>query len=75
MKEQELLFSIESALDIHPLENFKILFANLKANHLDSSYITGQTIYVDGGLTLYPDFRSPWSSGELINNFSIVNIR
>ena len=30
----------------------------------DASYITGQTIYVDGGLTLYPDFRSPWSSGE-----------
>jgi hypothetical protein len=32
MKEQELLFSIESALDIHPLENFKILFNNLKAD-------------------------------------------
>ncbi len=30
----------------------------------DASYITGQTIYVCGGLTLYPDFRKPWSSGE-----------
>ena len=25
-------------------------------------YITGQTIFVDGGLTLYPDFRTSWSS-------------
>ncbi len=30
----------------------------------DASYITGQTIYACGGLTLYPDFRKPWSSGE-----------
>ena len=28
----------------------------------DAGYITGQTIFVDGGLTLYPDFRVPWSS-------------
>jgi glucose 1-dehydrogenase len=28
----------------------------------DAAYITGQTIYVDGGLTLYPSFRDPWSS-------------
>ncbi len=28
----------------------------------DASYITGQTLFVDGGLTLYPDFRTPWSS-------------
>jgi glucose 1-dehydrogenase len=28
----------------------------------DAAYITGQTLYVDGGLTLYPDFREPWSS-------------
>lgn len=27
-----------------------------------AGYITGQTIYVDGGLTLYPDFRTSWSS-------------
>ncbi|MEW6154923.1 MAG: glucose 1-dehydrogenase [Actinomycetota bacterium] len=26
------------------------------------AYICGQTIYVDGGLTLYADFRSTWSS-------------
>jgi glucose 1-dehydrogenase len=28
----------------------------------DAAYITGQTIFVDGGLTLYPSFLSPWSS-------------
>lgn len=27
-----------------------------------AAYITGQTLYVDGGLTLYPDFRTSWSS-------------
>ena len=28
----------------------------------DAAYITGQTIFVDGGLTLYPSFLTPWSS-------------
>jgi glucose 1-dehydrogenase len=28
----------------------------------EAAYITGQTIFVDGGLTLYPDFLTPWSS-------------
>lgn len=28
----------------------------------EASYITGQTLYVDGGLTLYADFRTAWSS-------------
>ncbi|MCO4253238.1 SDR family NAD(P)-dependent oxidoreductase [Pseudarthrobacter raffinosi] len=28
----------------------------------DAAYITGQTLYVDGGLTLYNDFRTNWSS-------------
>jgi glucose 1-dehydrogenase len=27
-----------------------------------AAYITGQTIYVDGGLTLFPSFATPWSS-------------
>jgi len=42
MKEQKLLFSVESVLDIHPLTNFKTLFDNLKADHLDSDYLTGR---------------------------------
>lgn len=28
-----------------------------------SDYVTGQTFFVDGGLTLYPDFGEDWSSG------------
>ena len=29
----------------------------------DASYITGQTIFACGGLTLYPEFRVDWSTG------------
>jgi glucose 1-dehydrogenase len=28
----------------------------------EAGYITGQTVFVDGGLTLYPSFESTWSS-------------
>ncbi len=28
----------------------------------DAAYITGQTLFVDGGLTLYPSFETAWSS-------------
>ena len=28
----------------------------------DAGYVTGQTLFVDGGLTLYADFRGTWSS-------------
>ncbi len=28
----------------------------------EAAYITGQTLFVDGGLTLYNDFRTSWSS-------------
>ena len=28
----------------------------------EAAYITGQTLFVDGGLTLYNDFRGTWSS-------------
>ena len=27
-----------------------------------AGYVTGQTIFVDGGLTLFPSFATPWSS-------------
>ena len=30
----------------------------------DASYVTGRTIFACGGLTLYPEFRTAWSSGE-----------
>ena len=28
----------------------------------EASYITGQTVYACGGLTLYPEFRTSWAS-------------
>ena len=28
----------------------------------EAAYITGQTVFVDGGLTLFPSFSTPWSS-------------
>lgn len=28
----------------------------------EAAYVTGQTLYVDGGLTLYPSFETTWSS-------------
>jgi glucose 1-dehydrogenase len=28
----------------------------------DAGYVTGQTLFVDGGLTLYPSFETTWSS-------------
>jgi NAD(P)-dependent dehydrogenase (short-subunit alcohol dehydrogenase family) len=28
----------------------------------ETTYITGQTLFIDGGLTLYADFRETWSA-------------
>ena len=41
-------------------EEIASVFAFLASD--DASYITGQTIFACGGLTLYPEFRTPWSS-------------
>ncbi|NEP17745.1 MAG: glucose 1-dehydrogenase [Leptolyngbya sp. SIO4C1] len=27
----------------------------------EAAYITGQTLFIDGGLTLFPSFRTPWT--------------
>jgi glucose 1-dehydrogenase len=43
-------------------EEIASVFAFLASD--DAAYITGQTIYACGGLTLYPEFRRAWSSGE-----------
>lgn len=42
------------------VEDIAGVFAFLASD--DARYITGQTLYVDGGLTLYPDFAENWSS-------------
>ena len=41
-------------------EEIASVFAFLASD--EASYITGQTIYACGGLTLYPEFRVNWSS-------------
>jgi len=42
-------------------EEIAAVFAFLASE--DASYITGQTIFACGGLTLFPEFRTTWSSG------------
>lgn len=43
-------------------EEMAIIIAFLASDA--AAYVTGQTLFVDGGLTLYPDFLEPWSAGE-----------
>lgn len=35
---------------------------NYRKNTEEAAYITGQTLYIDGGLTLSADFRESWSA-------------
>jgi glucose 1-dehydrogenase len=43
-------------------EEIAAVFAFLASE--EASYITGQTIFACGGLTLFPEFRVAWASGE-----------
>lgn len=43
-------------------EEIAAVFAFLASD--EASYITGQTLYACGGLTLFPEFRTAWASGE-----------
>lgn len=60
MNNQNLLISVESMLDIHPLENFRILFSNLKDRHLDQGYHTG---------------RKPFSHRSLLRALILKNLK
>ena len=60
MSDQPLLFSCESILDIHPLHNFKLLFRNLTASHLDHNHTTG---------------RKPFSSASLLRATIFKNLK
>jgi glucose 1-dehydrogenase len=59
---------IQIAEDSHELSaaDFdKVLAVNLRGAFLcsdEAGYITGQTLFIDGGLTLYPSFETTWSS-------------
>lgn len=43
-------------------EEIAAVFAFLASD--DASYITGQTLFACGGLTLFPEFRTAWASGD-----------
>ena len=43
-------------------EEMAAVFAFLASD--EASYITGQTIFACGGLTLYPEFKNDWSTGN-----------
>jgi glucose 1-dehydrogenase len=43
-------------------EEIAAVFAFLASD--EATYITGQTIFACGGLTLFPEFRTAWASGE-----------
>jgi hypothetical protein len=45
MERRFLLLSLESLLDVNPLENFKILFSNLDSSHLDIHPPTGRKLF------------------------------
>ena len=59
---------IQIAQDSHELSTAdfdKVLAVNLRGAFLcsdEAAYITGQTLFVAGGLTLYPSFETTWSS-------------
>ncbi len=60
MDNQNLLISVKSMLDIHPLENFNILFSNLKDHHLDLDNHTG---------------RKPFSRRSLLRALILKNLK
>ena len=60
MDNQNLLISVESMLDIHPLKNFNTLFSNLKNHHLDLDNHIG---------------RKPFSRRSLLRALILKNLK
>ena len=60
---QEYLRQMESSIPLGRLGSVDdVAHAALFLASDEAGYITGQTVFVDGGLTLYADFRGTWSS-------------
>jgi hypothetical protein len=60
MYNQNLLISVESLLDIHPLKNFSVLFSHLDDQHLDLLQNTG---------------RKPFSRRSLLRALILKNLK
>lgn len=60
MNNQSFFFSIESLLDIHPLENFRVLFNSLNDRHLNKKYTTG---------------RKPFNRQAILRSFIFKNLK
>src|SRR5262249_27348319 len=54
------------------VEEIAAVFAFLASD--DASYITGQTIYACGGITLFSEFRDNWASGGEMTSASSLRI-
>jgi glucose 1-dehydrogenase len=56
---------VESHIPLgRPAESDEIASAFVFLASDEAKYITGQTLFACGGLTLYPEFRTAWASGE-----------
>jgi glucose 1-dehydrogenase len=53
---------IHASMDEMMQHGGKHILVQADVSKEEAAYITGQTLFVDGGLTLYAGFLAPWSS-------------